>query len=402
MLFVAIVFWCLVLLIFHVYLLYPVGIYLRAALCPANHRMSWVDEPVPFLTVLIPAHNEERWIARKVENALALDYPRERMQILVASDGSTDRTVEIVRRYSGQGVELAHHPQRSGKTATLNRVVPAARGEIILLTDANALLSPDAARQLVRHFRDPGVGCVSGERVCLHSGSPASEGEGLYWRYEAWIKTSESRLGSCLGGTGQVMAVRKSLFPHIPAIGDDFYVPMKILLATGSRALFEPKARAEIPAAATLKLELERKIRSHVSLLRDMPHLAAGLNPLSSRVWWGFLSHHVLRLFVPFALMAAFTLNLFLWGLGRFYQSVFLAQCLAYLAAGMGLILARRQIRLRPFYVPFYFLLANFAVLLAWVRWLRGRHQYAWQRTDRVLPSLEPAKERARLGSQTS
>ncbi len=402
MLFVAIAFWLSVILIVHVYLLYPVGIYLRAALFSANHRRPSLDDHLPFLTVLIPAHNEERWIARKVENALALDYPRERIQILVASDGSTDGTVEIVRRYSEQGVELAHYLQRSGKTATLNRVVPTARGEIILLTDANALLAPDAARQLVLHFQDPAVGCVSGERICVHSGSPASEGEGLYWRYEAWIKTSESRLGSCLGGTGQVMAVRKSLFPHIPVIGDDFYVPMKVLLATSSRVLFEPKARAEIPAAATLRLELERKIRSHVSLLRDMPHLAMGLNPLSNRVWWGFLSHHVLRLFVPFALIAAFTLNLLLWRLGRFYQFALLAQGLAYLAAALGLILARRQIRLRPFYVPFYFLFANFAVLLAWVRWLRGRHQYAWQRTDRVLPPLEPAKERARLGSQTS
>ena len=123
------------------------------------------------------------------------------------------------------------------------------------------------------HFEDPGVGCVTGERACLDTASSASEGEGLYWRYEAWIKNSESKLGSCLGSNGQVLAVRKGLFPHIPVIGDDFYIPMKILISTGAQVRFEPRAKASIPAAANLALELERKVRSHVSLLRNLPYL---------------------------------------------------------------------------------------------------------------------------------
>jgi cellulose synthase/poly-beta-1,6-N-acetylglucosamine synthase-like glycosyltransferase len=269
-----ILFWVSVLLVIHVYVGYPVGIYVRSKL----HRAvaapkEATNGELSYVTVLIPAHNEERWIARKIENALALEYPSNRLQVLVASDGCTDNTVDIASRYRDRGVEVDHRAERSGKTATLNRVVPTARGEIILLTDCNALLPVDTLQLLTPHFEDPGVGCVTGERVCLHTGSSASEGEGLYWRYEAWIKNSESQLGSCLGSNGQVLAIRKGLFPHIPVIGDDFYIPMKILISTGAQVQFEPRAKASIPAAANLGLELERKVRSHVSLLRDLPYL---------------------------------------------------------------------------------------------------------------------------------
>jgi hypothetical protein len=253
------------------------------------------------------------------------------------------------------------------------------------------LLAQETVRLLVRHFQDPSVGCVTGERVCLPTESSASEGEGLYWRYEAWIKTSESKLGSCLGSNGQVLAARKALFPHIPAIGDDFYVPMKILISSGAQVRFEPRAKAFIPAAATLGLELERKIRSHISLLRDLPYLKAGLNPVRSRIWWRFLSHHVLRLFVPFALLMALFSSAFLWRAAEFYRAIAVGQCAFYVAAATGYFCARSGLRLRIVYIPFYFVFANLGVLLAWVRWARGKHQYAWQRTERIMPTAEPA-----------
>jgi poly-beta-1,6-N-acetyl-D-glucosamine synthase len=378
--------------VFHVYVGYPVSIYLKAYLRKDSKPMQDVpSEDLPFVTVLIPAHNEERWIARKIENALALDYPTEKLQILVASDGSTDGTVDIVQKYANRGVELNHALQRTGKTATLNRVVPTAKGAVVLLTDCNALLQPDSVRLLIRHFQDPDVGCVTGERVCLPTESSASEGEGLYWRYEAWIKHSESQLGSCLGSNGQVLAFRKILYPTIPVIGDDFYIPMKILVSTTARVRFEPGAKAMIPSAATLKLELERKVRSHVSLLRDLPHLRAALNPMKSRIWWRFLSHHVSRLFVPFALLSSLLLSPAVWKSGPVYQGVVLAQFAFYVLATVGYFLRRQGYQSRIFYVPFYFLFANFGVLLAWIRWARKKHQYAWQRTERILPMTEPA-----------
>jgi cellulose synthase/poly-beta-1,6-N-acetylglucosamine synthase-like glycosyltransferase len=389
-------FWASVGLVVYVYFGYPVFVHLLSRLRKAPRDSGPRLPELPQVTVIIPAHNEERWIARKVENTLALDYPSDRLQILVASDGCTDKTVEIARRYAERGVGVNHRAERSGKTATLNRVVPTARGEIILLTDCNALLPPETVHLLVPHFEDSRVGCVTGERVCVPTGSPASEGEGLYWRYEAWIKDSESKLGSCLGSHGQVLAVRKALFPQIPVIGDDFYVPMKILISTGAQVRFEPRAKALIPAAANLGLELERKVRSHVSLFRDLPYLKGGLNPFRSRIWWRFLSHHVLRLFVPFALLMALLSSAFLWRAGALYRIITIGQGVFYAAAATGYVLARRGLRPRNVYVPFYFVFANLGVLLAWVRWALGMHQYAWQRTERVLPPSPPYARESR------
>jgi cellulose synthase/poly-beta-1,6-N-acetylglucosamine synthase-like glycosyltransferase len=387
-----ILFWVSVLLVLHVYVGYPLGIYVRSKWHRAGTApKETASGELPCVTVLIPAHNEERWITRKIENTLALDYPCHRLQILVASDGCTDKTVEIAGRYAERGVKVNHRAERSGKTATLNRVVPTARGDIVLLTDCNALLAPETLRLLVPHFQDSHVGCVTGERLCLPTESSASEGEGLYWRYEAWIKDSESKLGSCLGSNGQVMAVRKALFPHIPVIGDDFYVPMKILISRGAQVRFEPRAKAFIPAAANLGLELERKIRSHVSLFRDLPYLQEGLNPFSSRIWWRFLSHHVLRLFVPFALLMALLSSAILWRAATLYRVITIAQCAFYIAAATGYAGARRGLRLRIVYLPFYFAFANLGLALAWVRWALGKHQYAWQRTERMMPTAEPA-----------
>ena len=186
------------------------------------------------------------------------------------------------------------------------------------------------------------------------------------------------------------MAVRKALFPHIPVIGDDFYVPMKILISSGAQVRFEPRAKAFIPAAANLGLELERKIRSHVSLFRDLPYLQEGLNPFSSRIWWRFLSHHVLRLFVPFALLMALLSSAILWRTAALYRVLTIVQCAFYIAAGTGYACARRGFRLWFVYLPFYFAFANLGVLLAWVRWARRKHQYAWQRTERTMPTAEP------------
>jgi len=380
--------WFAVGVIVYAYIGYPVIITLLASWRgKQNYNEEFVAEQAPSVTVLIPAHNEAKWIAHKIENTLKLDYPHDRLQILVASDGSSDETVALTEPYANRGVELNHHPVRVGKTATLNRVVPTCRGEVIVLTDCNALLPQNALRLLTPHFKDPSVGSVSGEKVCIQTNSVATQGEGLYWRYESAVKTAESWLGAALGGTGQVMAVRKDLFPAIPVIGDDFYVPMKILLSHGGKALFDPRVKAAIPAAASLSLELERKTRAHVSLLCDLLYLREGLYPWKNRIWWKFLSHHVLRLFVPFAMLLALAIACLLGGKGTYYPALAVGQALFYLAALIGYVLATRGVRIAPFYVPFYFVLANFAVLKSWGRWLCGREQYAWQRTERLLPT---------------
>jgi biofilm PGA synthesis N-glycosyltransferase PgaC len=391
MIVLPIVFWLAVLLILQTYVGYPAGIHLKSkGRAEDELGVEISDSDLPSITVLVPAHNEERWIARKIENVLALEYPRDRLQVIIASDGCTDRTVAIAEQYADRGVEVRHSPYRGGKSALLNRVVPTVAGEIVLATDVTALLPPPTLRLLARHFKDPKVGCVTGPRVCLPTDSAASAGEGLYWRYEAWIKRSESRLGTCLGANGQVMAVRKSLFPHIPEINDDFYVGMKVLVFDRAKVLFEPGAKALIPAAASLGQELERKIRTNEGFLRDVRYLLPALNPWRSPIWWRFLSHHVMRRLVPFAMIAAFATSLVLSGASNFYGLVFLAQFVFYAGAMVGLLLERRQVRFRVFYLPFYFSFANAAVLLAWVRWIRGKQQLTWERTERIVPGVPP------------
>ena len=394
MILLEIVFWGSVLLVLHVYVGYPLGIYLLSKYHRASTRpRATSNGEMPKVTVVIPAHNEERWIALKIENTLALRYPSDRLQILVASDGCTDNTVDIARRYAERGVEVAHRAERTGKSPTLNRVVPTARGEIILITDSNSLLHADTLQVLMPHFQDPAVGYVTGEKVCLPTGSSASEGEALYWRYEAWIKSSESKLGSCLGSTSLVMAVRKALFPQIPLTNDDFYVPMKILISTGAQVRFEPRAKASIPAAASLESELERKVRTHASLLRTLPYLRAGLNPWRSRIWWGFWSHHVLRLFVPFALLTALVSSAYISKSAPIFRLTTIGQGVFYGAAIIGYLFLRLGWRWRVVYLPLYFTFANVGVFLAWIRWARGKPQYIWQRTERILPAAEATME---------
>ncbi len=390
----VVVFWLSVALILYVYVGYPVLVAWMARIRarPVNRQSSQAAE-LPVVTVIIAAYNEERWIERKIENTLALDYPNDRMRVLVASDGSTDNTVEIAARFSSKGVEVIHYPERAGKLATLNRVVPSTRGDILLFTDVKALLERDALRWVIPHFEDPQVGGVAGNRACLATDSLATEGEGLYWRYEGWIRLSESRFYSCLGAYGQIYAVRRSVFPFVRGLSDDTVIPLKITISKGAVIVFEPRILARIPAAATLRQEWQRKVRSHLAVFYDIAHLKEGLNPLTSRIWWPFWSHHIFRLFVPWAMLGALAVSPWLLNAGMIYRWLFYAQILLYGAAAMGLLLARLGTRWKPVYTCFYFVFANLAVGFAWVRWLQGKKQHSWPQVDRILPAVPSVED---------
>lgn len=378
--------WASLILIVYVYLGYPLLIFAWSRTKHEHATDSELpDAARPSVTLIIPAYNEERWIRRKIENALALDDPPDRMQILVASDGSTDETVKIAREFERFGVEVAAFPTRLGKQEMLNRLVPTAAGEIIVATDTHAMLEPEALRKLLRHFPDPGVGGATGRRICIvQKQSVPSMGEGLYWRYESWIKESESRLHSCLGAHGQLYAIRKSVFPHVEKVGEDFFIPMKVIADTGLRIVYEPLAVAAIPAAATLRVEFERKARAHVSFLLTIPMLKKLFLPWGSPVWWQYLSHRVLRMAVPPALLILLVSSAVLAPQGSFYLSAFLLQVIFYALAAIGGVLAGHGLRPKVLYVPFYFTFVNAALALALVRWPARKYDYAWQRTERL------------------
>jgi len=376
------IFWISVMVAVYAYAGYPLLISLAALF--RTVRRSLVDY-MPLVTVIIPAHNEENWIRQKIENTLALDYPREFFRIVVASDGSSDRTVAIAREFDMRGVEVAAFAERRGKQDMLNALAPSAWGEIVVMTDTNVLLQADSVRMLVRNFSDPQVGCVTGRRLCIEQrGVPQGAGENLYWRYESWIKTNESRLHSCLGAHGQLFAVRRSAFPRVAKVGEDFYIPMKLLASTGLRVIYEPEAIAYTPAAANLGVEFERKTRAHVSFLLTLSLLPELLLPLKTPIWWQYISHHVLRMIVPLALIATLGTSAWLAASSRFYLAALFAQVIFYALATIGFVLARRDVRIKLFYFPFYFAFANAALALALLRWPRRKYDYAWKRTERV------------------
>jgi cellulose synthase/poly-beta-1,6-N-acetylglucosamine synthase-like glycosyltransferase len=353
----------------------------------ANGIETWESRAavLPSATILIPACNEERWIARKIENTLALNYPAELLEILVASDGSVDATAEIARGYAARGISVAAFPSRLGKQEMLNRLVPGARGEIVVMTDTNAILERDSLRALVAPFTDTGVGCAIGRRVCIiQERSVPSVAESFYWQYESWIKRAESRWHSCLAATGQLYAVRRSVFPHVERVGEDFYIPMKILSSTGLRIAYVPEAVAAIPAAANLTIEFERKTRAHVAFLISLPLLKELLMPGCTPVWWQFVSHHVFRMLVPPAMLVALGCSSALAASHPFHFYATLAQICFYVFAFIGWLLVARGVRIKLFYFPFYFVFVQLALAQAWLRWPRKKYDYAWQRTERL------------------
>ena len=238
----AIVFWLSVIFVLYTYVGYPVLLAFLAALKP---KQEYQEKFVPSVTLLITAYNEELVIAEKIENSLALDYSRDKLQILVAADGSTDRTPDIVKKYQESGVELVYKPERNGKMAAINRSMPMARGDIVVFSDANNMYAEDAILKLVAPFDNSNVGATTGAKLIVQDGRDLSNVEGIYWKYESWIKKNESTVGSCTSAVGEILAIKRAYFnpPPPDVINDDFYQVID-LLRRGHRVLYIPEAKS--------------------------------------------------------------------------------------------------------------------------------------------------------------
>lgn len=360
----------------YIYFGYPALIFLVSRLRPRPFRRG--GEPT--VTVLIPVYNEEGVIAEKIANTLALDYPPGRLETLVVSDGSTDGTEEIVRRF-GDTVRLLSLP-RSGKAFALNEGARAARGEILVLTDANTLLEPGSLRPLVDPFADPEVGGVCGNKKQRPpaGADTTAEGENLYWRWDKWQKALESRAGSIFAADGTLYAVRKELYVPIgdPAQADDIAISARIVLQ-GRRLLYEPRAVAWEEAPAEGRDEFRRKVRVTNHSVRALWNLGRGL-------WTsGFysvelLSHKFFRHLVPFFLIPLFLSNAVLAAGGSaVFRILFAGQVLFYGLALAGFVLRGTRLgKAKPFTVPYYFCLVNAAAFLGVLSILRGRRLRAW------------------------
>jgi len=368
---VSIAFWVLIGLVAFAYAGYPL---LMGALALFLRRPPKSGDVTPSVTLLIPAYNEERSLAAKLDSCMALDYPREKLQVIVLSDGSTDGTAAIAARYAQHGVALMAFAANRGKLAVLRDGLAAATGEIVAFSDAASRLAPDSLRRLVRPFADPAVGCVSGVyRVLRPEAATLGGEEGFYWRYETFIKQCESDLGSILGAHGSLYAIRRALCPDLARIrvNDDYEIPVKIV-AAGRRAVYAPDAVACEEAAEMGGFA--RRVRIAVGNWRQLRLLGLLLWPPRPWLLFTFVAHKLLRLAGPFCLVAAFVLNLFLPG--PLYRAALIAQAALYALALVGAIAPRTRVRLLK--LPFYFCMINAAYVVGLVRLLTGPGRVRW------------------------
>jgi cellulose synthase/poly-beta-1,6-N-acetylglucosamine synthase-like glycosyltransferase len=372
----TILFWTMGGLVVYVYAGYPL---LLVCIRTLGARPVAKGDNQPPVTLIVSAYNEAEVIGEKLANSLALDYAADRLQVLVVSDASTDRTDEIVRASTDSRVSLLRMPVRSGKTLGLNEAVRVARGEIIVFSDANAMYAPDAVAALVRSFSDRRVGAVVGESTYSQAEGGADEDESLYWRYEVLIKRLESAVGSVVGGDGAIYAIRKSLYRPMRADAlSDFVNPMQIV-HDGYRCVYELEARSVERGAGDFGREFRRKVRIVNRAWRAMMSLKGLLNP----VRFGFfslevLSHKVLRWLVPVFLLVILTTNLVLIQRGWIYAATLAAQLVLYALGWLGYALRRRSSLPRILAVPFYFLMVNLASARGIIEAYLGKTYTTW------------------------
>jgi cellulose synthase/poly-beta-1,6-N-acetylglucosamine synthase-like glycosyltransferase len=384
MLAVEIVFWTCLFLVVYAYALYPACIWLLARFCarsagPANDAA----DDLPRVTLLVAAHNEEQVIEEKILNSLRLDYPSDRLSIVIASDGSTDATPEIVSRYANQGIQLLNYRQRRGKSGLLNAAVAETNGEILVLSDANTEYEPIAIRKLVRWFADPGVNVVCGRLLLLDSHRGRNV-DGIYWRYETFLKNCEGRLGALLGANGAIYAIRRRSYVPIPGntIVDDLVIPLLSKLRHRGRIVFDPEAVASEETAPHIGSEFRRRVRIGTGAYQSVPLLWRLLNPRYGWTAFAFLSHKILRWMVPFFLLGLAISNLLLLDQARF-RAALAVQVAVYAAALAGTCLPGRSLPCKLVRALTMFVGMNVALLFGFWRWLASPQTGAWRRTAR-------------------
>lgn len=373
-----IVFWICVALLGYVYFGYPLLVYAVSLLFPKKVHCSNIE---PSVTVLITAFNEEKAIRRKLENTLDIDYPAEKFEILVASDGSTDRTDEIVKEYAGRGVKLFRQDGRVGKTETQNRAVAEAAGEIILFSDATTEYTQDVLERILPAFADDSVGCVAGRLEYVNNDdSNVGKGTQGYWNYETFLRSAESRACSLIGASGCMYAVRRSAYREMyPEACSDFLI-CTVLYRNDLRSVFEPSAVCFEETNQNTDDEMRMRIRVISQTLADLVRNADMLNPFKSGFYAiELISHKALRYAVPLMLAGMFISSVVLAASSPFFFVASVLQAAFYLSALVGSILERLDIRITLLVVPLYFVLANLASVIAFYRFIRGERYATWE-----------------------
>jgi len=374
------IFWVCVIALFYTYFGYPLLVASVSALAPRVVRRR---DFTPTVSIIITAFNEELALAAKLENTLLLDYPKDLLEIIVASDCSTDRTDEIARDFAGRGVRLHIQPERLGKTAAQNAAVELSKGEIILFSDATSHYQADALRAMIPSFADATVGCVAGRLVYIDpTQSVVGRGARSYWDYETFLKRHESRACSLIGASGCLYAVRRSAYaPLYHEACSDFIIATK-MVEQGLRAVYEPNAVCTEETNRRSNHEMKMRVRVIAQTFTDLWRHRAMLNPMKSGFYAiQLLSHKVMRYLVPVFLMAAFIASVILVSLSEstVYLIALCGQSAFFLMAISGWMLEKAGVRSRVVALPQYFVLANLASLLACYKFIRGERYARWE-----------------------
>ncbi len=372
-----IAFFSIIGIIVYVYAGYPL-VLLVLGLFKKRHKYSDSGH-LPSVALIISVNNEEKIIREKIENSLELEYPEDKLRIIVASDGSVDGTNDIVKQYIERNVILKEFDCREGKSSTLNRAVLGLDDEVLIFSDANAFYKKDAIKKLVENFTDPEVGCVVGSLVYIKNHSYVGRGESIYWRYESLLNIFESRLKSVLVATGTIFAIRRELFrPVMKDVANDFQLPAEVA-SQGYGVVYEKDAIAYERSTCLCSEEFGRKRRIIIRGLTGYKHLRHDFGGMFRL--YQFVSRKLLRWWIGPMLPCLYLSNLLLAG-EPFFYGVFLLQNVFYAFAAVGLLLRRGKVQSKIFLVPFYFVMVNAAALTAIITYIRGIRLSSWEKAE--------------------
>lgn len=383
-------FWILFFIIFYTFFGYGILLYLLVTLKRIFKKsVSHSSFESPSVTILVAAYNEEDIIEDKIKNCLSLNYPSDRIQLIFITDGSSDRTPEIIKKYPE--IMLLHENKRSGKMYAIQRAIPYVSGAITVFTDANTFLNKAALIHLLRHYQNPKIGAVAGEKKILvdEAADASSAGEGFYWKYESVLKKWDYELYSNVGAAGELFSIRTELYHPLETdtIIDDHMIAMRIA-EKGYIIAYEPKAYAMETGSADTAEELKRKIRIAAGGIQSIYRLKRAANPFINPVLtFQYFSHRVLRWAVtPWLIVLFFMLNIMIcitYPESILYFFILALQISFYLAAITGWLLERKKIKLKIAFIPFYFSMINYAVIAGTFRYFKGAQSAAWEKSKR-------------------
>lgn len=385
-----ILFWISLFIVFYTYLGYGILLYILVRLrrlFKGKREIPGNLSRLPELTLVVAAYNEADLMEAKIANTLALNYPKDKVHFLFVTDGSTDNSGEIIGKYPT--IKLMHSPERRGKIHAIHRAMEQVHTEVVVFTDANTFLNTDALINIARHYADRTVGAVSGEkRVRVDNVSDATAGEGFYWKYESTLKKWDSELYSVVGAAGELFSVRRDLYApvHADTVLDDFMISM-LIAAKGYRIVYEPDAYATESSSENIKEELKRKIRIAAGGIQSIVRLPGLFNIFKYPVLsFQYISHRVLRWTItPFLMILALVLNIILVAesAAGVYPLLLMAQVSFYLLAIAGYITQTMKIKVKIFFIPYYFCVMNYAVFMGIFRYFGKKQSAAWEKAKR-------------------